>query len=92
MLKSKLDTYGDILTPTDVHHILGIGLNKTYELLTTNQIQNFKIGRTRKIKLYISEPSLANILLKETPMETVNPSSYLMVSFIFSAICKGVPI
>ena len=32
---------------------------------------------------FISEPSLAKILLKETPMETVNPSSYLMQNMQF---------
>ena len=46
---SRLDDYGDILTPDDVHDILGIGYNKTYELLRTGTIRNFKIGRCRKI-------------------------------------------
>lgn len=47
--KSRLADYGDILTPDDVHDILGIGYNKTYELLRTGTIRNFKIGRCRKI-------------------------------------------
>lgn len=45
----KLDNYGDLLTPQDVHDILGIGYNKTYELLKTGAIKNFKIGKGRKI-------------------------------------------
>jgi excisionase family DNA binding protein len=45
----KLDNYGDVLTPKDVHDILGIGYNKTYDLLKSGAIKNFKIGRERKI-------------------------------------------
>jgi len=47
--KQKLADYGDILTPKDVHDILGIGYNKTYQLLKSGAIKNFKIGRQRKI-------------------------------------------
>ncbi len=68
MLKSKLDAYGDILTPVDVHHILGIGLNKTYELLTTNQIQNFKIGRTRKIPKRCLETYIEQMIACTAPV------------------------
>ncbi len=49
MSKFKLDDYGDILSPKDVHDILGIGYNKTYELLGSGAIQSFRIGRDRKI-------------------------------------------
>ena len=50
MLKQyRLDEYGDILTPEDVHDILGIGYNRTYELLKTGALRSFKIGRERKI-------------------------------------------
>lgn len=45
----RLDEYGDVLSPKDVHDILGIGYNKTYELLKTGAIKNFKIGRERKV-------------------------------------------
>ena len=45
----KLDNYGDVITPKDVHDILGIGFNKTYDLLKSGAIKNFKIGRERKI-------------------------------------------
>ena len=45
----KLEDYGDILSPQDVHDILGIGYNKTYELLKNGDIKNFQIGRDRKI-------------------------------------------
>lgn len=47
--KYKLEDYGDVLTPKDVHDVLGIGYNKTYELLNDGSIKNFKIGRDRKI-------------------------------------------
>ena len=49
MSKFKLDEYGDILSPKDVHDILGIGYNKTYELLRNGDIKHFKIGRESKI-------------------------------------------
>jgi len=49
MLNNTLDSYGDILTANDVRNILGIGRNKTYELLKSGAIKNFKIGRDRKI-------------------------------------------
>ena len=45
----KIDDYGDILTPKDVRDILGIGFNKTYDLLREGVIKNFKIGRDRRI-------------------------------------------
>ena len=47
--RNKLGDYGDILSAKDVHDILGIGYNKTYELLQSGEIKNFKIGRERKI-------------------------------------------
>lgn len=49
MNRFKMDDYGDILTTKDVRDILGIGYNKTYELLSSGLIKNFKIGRDRKI-------------------------------------------
>lgn len=49
MSKFKMDDYGDILSPKDVHDILGIGYNKTYELLTSGAIKSFRMGRDRKI-------------------------------------------
>jgi len=45
----RLEDYGDVLDPKDVKDILGIGFNKTYELLRKGEIRNFKIGRDRKI-------------------------------------------
>ena len=41
---------------------------------------------------FISEPSLANILLNETPMLTVSPISSLTDFLISSAISIGLPI
>lgn len=49
MIRCKMDDFGDVLTTKDVHDILGIGYNKTYELLRTGAIKSFKIGRERKI-------------------------------------------
>ena len=49
MSKFKMDDYGDMLSPKEVRDILGIGYNKTYELLKSGAIQNFRIGRDRKI-------------------------------------------
>ena len=45
----KLDGYGDILNPRDVQKVLNIGLNKTYQLLKSNEIKSFKIGKRIKI-------------------------------------------
>lgn len=44
-----LDKYGEIMTPKDVHDVLKIGFNKTYELLRLGELKSFKIGRSRKI-------------------------------------------
>lgn len=56
MLNRKtLDMHGDVLTPKDVRDILGIGLNKTYELLKSGDIKSFKIGRCRKIPKHCLE-------------------------------------
>ena len=49
MSKYKMDDYGDVLSPKDVRDILGIGYNKTYELLISGTIKSFRIGRDRKI-------------------------------------------
>lgn len=58
----NLDNYGDILSPKDVHDILGIGYNKTYELLKAGAIKNFKIGRERKIPKYCLENYINSML------------------------------
>lgn len=58
----KSDEYGDILSPKDVRNILGIGLNKTYELLKSGAIRNFKIGRDRKIPKHCLEDYINNML------------------------------
>jgi len=44
-----LEKYQDILTVKDVHDILGIGYNKTYELLKDGSISCFRIGKEIKI-------------------------------------------
>lgn len=60
----RLDEYGDVLSPKDVHDILSIGYNKTYELLKTGAIKNFKIGRERKIPKHCLE-NYINSMLKQ---------------------------
>lgn len=48
--------YPDIVNIKDLQKMLGIGRNKAYELLKTNQIQSIKIGRDYKIpKVYVIE-------------------------------------
>lgn len=58
----RLDEYGDVLSPKDVHDILGIGYNKTYELLKTGAIKNFKIGRERKVPKHCLENYINSML------------------------------
>lgn len=58
----RLDEYGDVLSPKDVHDILGIGYNKTYELLKTGVIKNFKIGRERKVPKHCLENYINSML------------------------------
>ena len=58
----RLDEYGDVLSPKDVHDILSIGYNKTYELLKTGTIKNFKIGRERKIPKHCLENYINSML------------------------------
>lgn len=38
-----------LLKPQDVAEILGIGRNKTYVLLSTNAIENVKIGKAIRV-------------------------------------------
>ena len=49
MNNKKLEDYGDILNPKDLHEILGIGYNKTYSLLKSGEIKSFRVGRGIKI-------------------------------------------
>lgn len=44
-----LEQYEYILTPEEVSQILRIGMNRTYDLLKTNQIKAFREGRIWKI-------------------------------------------
>ena len=44
-----LDDFDDVLQFADLKKILKIGRNKTYELLKTNAISSFKIGRNYRI-------------------------------------------
>ena len=40
---------GDILTPSDVQFILGIGRNATYELLASGRLQSVRITPRRSM-------------------------------------------
>ena len=40
---------GDVLTPSDVQNILGIGRNATYELLASGRLQSVRITPRRLI-------------------------------------------
>ena len=64
-MKKRIEEYADILDPKDVHDILNIGYNKTYELLASNTIRNFRIGRHIRIAKkalldYIEKAQIAN--------------------------------
>jgi len=62
---------GDVLTPSDVQNILGIGRNATYELLASGRLQSVRITPRR---LIVTKRALeaflglaANIPLAGTP-------------------------
>lgn len=44
-----LSQYGDIMSVWDVADVLFIGKNRVYELLESNQLKGFRIGRVWKI-------------------------------------------
>lgn len=68
MSKYKMDDYGDVLSPKDVRDILGIGYNKTYELLISGTIKSFRIGRDRKIPKECLKNYIDSMLAKsDTP-------------------------
>ena len=65
MLKRcTIDECGDVLTPKEVGNILGIGANKTYELLNSGAIQSFKIGHKRKIPKQCLKEYIQNMIQK----------------------------
>lgn len=66
----NLDNYGDILNPKDIHDILNIGYNKTYELLKSGAIKNFKVGRTRKIPKHCLEAYINSMLATSNYCDT----------------------
>lgn len=55
-----LNQYGDILTVEDLCEFLRIGRNRAYELLKTQQIKGFQIGRVWKIPKFALEEYLMN--------------------------------
>jgi excisionase family DNA binding protein len=44
-----LNQYSDVLSITDVCNILKIGRNRAYELLKTERLHGFQLGRVWKI-------------------------------------------
>jgi excisionase family DNA binding protein len=44
-----LDSYGDILTISELAELLVIGKNTAYNLIHSGLIKSFRIGRTHKI-------------------------------------------
>lgn len=48
-MKKKISDYGDILKREDIQEILKIGKNSTLELLKSNEIENFKVGRQYRV-------------------------------------------
>lgn len=44
-----LNQYGDVMSILDLCEVLGIGRNRAYELLSSDVIHGFRIGRTWKI-------------------------------------------
>ena len=44
-----LEQYDDVISVKELFEILGIGRNRAYELLQTNKIKGFQMGRTWKI-------------------------------------------
>ena len=44
-----LNQYGDVMSILDLCEVLGIGRNRAYELLSSDIIHGFRIGRTWKI-------------------------------------------
>lgn len=55
-----LNQYGDILTVEDLSEFLFIGRNRAYELLKTQQIKGFQIGRVWKIPKFAVEEYLTH--------------------------------
>jgi len=51
-----LEQYSDVISTNELCEILGIGRNRAYELLQTNQIKGFQMGRPWKIpKISVEE-------------------------------------
>ena len=44
-----LEYYPDVMDPTTVREIIGVGKNKIYELLESGTINGFRVGKSWKI-------------------------------------------
>ena len=61
---------GDILTPSDVQHILGIGRNATYELLASGRLQSVRITPRRLIVTKEALEAFLGLAANVTPAGT----------------------
>ena len=44
-----LDQYGDVLVPTELQEILGVGRNFAYSLLKSGEIPSLRVGKKYRI-------------------------------------------
>lgn len=56
------DNTATLFTPVELAEYLGIGRNKAYELLRTNQIQGFRLGSTWRV----SKAAVDQFILKNS--------------------------
>lgn len=56
------DNTAMLFTPVELAEYLGIGRNKAYELLRTNQIQGFRLGSTWRV----SKAAVDQFILKNS--------------------------
>ncbi len=62
-----LEQYDDVISVKELCEILRIGRNRAYELLQTNQIKGFQMGRPWKVpKVAVEEFLKNNSILKES--------------------------
>lgn len=48
-MNRKLESYPDVLSPTDIMEILNIGRSNTYKLLRSGELRSIKIGKQYRI-------------------------------------------
>ena len=58
------DNTATLFTPVELAEYLGIGRNKAYDLLRTNQIQGFRLGSTWRV----SKAAVDQFILKNSKL------------------------